>query len=318
MYTAGRNDPCPCGSGKKYKKCCIDKSDADRQANWFTNRLSSFLTYEKVNVLSTDEIIYKLQSMGIAFNKETFLCEIKRFYSAEQLSSQWLETYKVTAKGSDGDFPWFAAWVLWDRLSPENMLCMEQMNDLIDKGFEVLSENDSTQACDIWLKVWEAIKCRIRPELRTMEYLDEEYKKCFFISNFCQDLESEFHNAGLANPIYFEKRVNYCKEFLSYFPDEDELIIHNMRRAVIDSYIRLKAFEEAEKSLEDLVKDYPDNPWTYIEYGDRYFMQDDDRMKDLQKAKAFYMKALSIAKNDSDKKAVEERLEDLQKDLLQD
>ncbi len=21
-HTAGRNDPCPCGSGKKYKKCC--------------------------------------------------------------------------------------------------------------------------------------------------------------------------------------------------------------------------------------------------------------------------------------------------------
>ena len=22
----GRNDPCPCGSGKKYKKCCLDKA----------------------------------------------------------------------------------------------------------------------------------------------------------------------------------------------------------------------------------------------------------------------------------------------------
>lgn len=21
----GRNDPCPCGSGQKFKKCCIDK-----------------------------------------------------------------------------------------------------------------------------------------------------------------------------------------------------------------------------------------------------------------------------------------------------
>ncbi|MCS2677438.1 SEC-C metal-binding domain-containing protein [Bacteroides ovatus] len=21
-HTVGRNDPCPCGSGKKYKKCC--------------------------------------------------------------------------------------------------------------------------------------------------------------------------------------------------------------------------------------------------------------------------------------------------------
>ncbi|MFO7936135.1 MAG: YchJ family protein [Kiritimatiellia bacterium] len=26
----GRNDPCPCGSGKKYKKCCISK-DASRE-----------------------------------------------------------------------------------------------------------------------------------------------------------------------------------------------------------------------------------------------------------------------------------------------
>ena len=22
----GRNDPCPCGSGKKYKKCCLGKA----------------------------------------------------------------------------------------------------------------------------------------------------------------------------------------------------------------------------------------------------------------------------------------------------
>lgn len=25
MNNAGRNDPCPCGSGKKYKKCCLNK-----------------------------------------------------------------------------------------------------------------------------------------------------------------------------------------------------------------------------------------------------------------------------------------------------
>ncbi len=23
----GRNDPCPCGSGKKYKQCCLGKPD---------------------------------------------------------------------------------------------------------------------------------------------------------------------------------------------------------------------------------------------------------------------------------------------------
>jgi hypothetical protein len=28
----GRNDPCHCGSGKKYKKCCSDKDRAERSA----------------------------------------------------------------------------------------------------------------------------------------------------------------------------------------------------------------------------------------------------------------------------------------------
>src|SRR6202051_3513370 len=26
----GRNDPCPCGSGKKFKKCCLDKAEAQQ------------------------------------------------------------------------------------------------------------------------------------------------------------------------------------------------------------------------------------------------------------------------------------------------
>jgi tetratricopeptide (TPR) repeat protein len=28
MDKTGRNDPCPCGSGKKYKKCCLPKHEA--------------------------------------------------------------------------------------------------------------------------------------------------------------------------------------------------------------------------------------------------------------------------------------------------
>lgn len=30
--TPGRNEPCPCGSGNKYKKCCLEKDDAARVA----------------------------------------------------------------------------------------------------------------------------------------------------------------------------------------------------------------------------------------------------------------------------------------------
>lgn len=29
LYRAGRNEPCPCGSGKKFKRCCIGKTQGD-------------------------------------------------------------------------------------------------------------------------------------------------------------------------------------------------------------------------------------------------------------------------------------------------
>jgi len=34
MKTIGRNDPCPCGSGKKYKKCCLLKDEAVNLENF--------------------------------------------------------------------------------------------------------------------------------------------------------------------------------------------------------------------------------------------------------------------------------------------
>lgn len=35
MAKAGRNDPCPCGSGKKYKKCCQPKDEAAEHEELF-------------------------------------------------------------------------------------------------------------------------------------------------------------------------------------------------------------------------------------------------------------------------------------------
>lgn len=33
MQKPGRNDPCPCGSGQKYKKCCEAKKAAPKKIN---------------------------------------------------------------------------------------------------------------------------------------------------------------------------------------------------------------------------------------------------------------------------------------------
>jgi len=33
MSNIGRNDPCPCGSGKKYKRCCLVNGEKTSLAN---------------------------------------------------------------------------------------------------------------------------------------------------------------------------------------------------------------------------------------------------------------------------------------------
>ncbi len=53
----GRNDPCPCGSGKKYKKCCEDKLGAKRkfEASVISSGLSSGKELEgKATSISTN------------------------------------------------------------------------------------------------------------------------------------------------------------------------------------------------------------------------------------------------------------------------
>ena len=39
MAKAGRNDPCHCGSGKKYKKCCQPKEQAAEHAELVKEQL---------------------------------------------------------------------------------------------------------------------------------------------------------------------------------------------------------------------------------------------------------------------------------------
>ena len=43
----GRNDPCPCGSGKKYKKCCLSKNSCMLNEKSFLSTFQSSYDYTK-------------------------------------------------------------------------------------------------------------------------------------------------------------------------------------------------------------------------------------------------------------------------------
>ena len=52
MGVIGRNDPCPCGSGRKFKKCCLNKSGAIAQAYQAAERSSALAKLMRFAALS--------------------------------------------------------------------------------------------------------------------------------------------------------------------------------------------------------------------------------------------------------------------------
>lgn len=47
MPKIGRNEPCPCGSGKKYKHCCRDKDEAAERATLVAARAVAAAEYQE-------------------------------------------------------------------------------------------------------------------------------------------------------------------------------------------------------------------------------------------------------------------------------
>lgn len=91
----GRNDPCPCGSGKKYKKCCIDKpikkvleyqGYIDKDINRYPKRKKNenqkdLYDFWKEKYIKIDRLLHK------AFIFKSIPVWIKRDYETENLQN---------------------------------------------------------------------------------------------------------------------------------------------------------------------------------------------------------------------------------------
>lgn len=221
----GRNDPCPCGSGRKYKKCCLNKPKSD-----------------SLPVKKRDEL-----------------------------------------------------------------------DVLMEKGMSLLQRNKTAKACDVWLELWTYLKRRFKPEFRDVEEAETIFSGCEFISNYCQDLEIELGNAGVSDPVYYQKRIAYCDEFCSIFPESDELLMHNMKRAIAESNFALGNIDESDNCFKELIELYPRNIWGYIGWGDMYlWSMKNDIKPDYERAEQIYKMALG--KDIEGEKALIDRLNALKKE----
>jgi len=254
-------------------------------------RLEEGWDFDKIRPMTTEAIIAKLNSFGILIDEASFLAEIEGYDSAQKLADGWREKYDCTATGNDLDFLWMAAIVLWERLAPD-VINMEMIDDLMQEGYTLLEQRDWPGACDAWWQTWEWIREKLTPEMTTVKPFDDIFMGYQSVFNWSQDFEMELGNAGLDDPTYYRKRIQYCREFYTQFRDESENMLGNFHRAEAESLWSLGEIAAAEEKFRELIALYPDWPWGYIGWADCYWLLKDSP-KQYDKAETIYLKALA-------------------------
>jgi tetratricopeptide (TPR) repeat protein len=188
----------------------------------------------------------------------------------------------------------------------------EELDELMQTGYELISANQTAAGCDHWLAVWEQVKKLASPIMRTVEAFDDAYPGLLqSVFNWSQDLEMELHNAGLSNPDYLEHRVRYAREYLAQFPDDDVDRHVAFRRAEGEALWQLGRTAESEAIYQALVAAFPDQAWGYIGWSDQYYLWS-DAPADYDRAKEILHQALARPNLD-DRRSVQERLVSLHK-----
>ena len=110
MPKPGRNDPCPCGSGKKYKHCCLDKDRAAELAPAVRQRVA--LQAQQANqvalrkdyqaeLLESQAVLQEAQALDAASNAVVDLVHVGRLDEAEQAARALLVRYPEVHDGYD-------------------------------------------------------------------------------------------------------------------------------------------------------------------------------------------------------------------------
>ena len=110
MPKTGRNDPCPCGSGKKYKHCCLEKDRAAEFAPAVQQRVA--LQAHKANqvaqqkayqaeLLQSRATWQEAQTLDAASNAVIDLIRAGRLDEAEQAARELLVRYPEVHDGYD-------------------------------------------------------------------------------------------------------------------------------------------------------------------------------------------------------------------------
>jgi hypothetical protein len=100
MSKRGRNDPCPCGSGKKYKQCCLEQDEMTRRSERDASNAALAADVEASRT-AIDDIAARYRELTHANEAATLLIEAGKFEEAEAAIREHMERFPEIPDGCE-------------------------------------------------------------------------------------------------------------------------------------------------------------------------------------------------------------------------
>ena len=244
--------------------------------------------------LSDEQLLEKLQGFGLEGDRAGLerLCE--GALSVEEVAGPLVDRFGAGAgePRPHEDWVWLCLLELWRRWWSERV-CVEFLGDKIQAGYDALERREAVSAAVVWLDAWSDVArlCDLAG-IDSIREFDDRFSMYQSLFNWSQDLEDALRDAGREDPEFLRARITVCEEALRRFPDEDELMVENRRRAVAESYFELGETDKAEALFERWLAADPRWGWGWIGWADLHFFTD-SRPKEYGRAEELLRRGYS-------------------------
>lgn len=327
----GRNDPCPCGSKKKYKKCCAaadaaresaelaEAASARQQAVSAAERLALMTTEpvkpverslrSQVVVMSKERLVERLAKHGIEVTLEAMpqLAEGRaRVWSlAEEV---WWPTLPAEVDEQERHVIALAGCELWRRASEGAQGSVWRR--WLSAGYERHRASDDAGACDAWRPLGEWLLPQLTPLMPSVEEADVLLQDAEPLESWLQDYSGALYAAALGQVSYAEQGIRFFEPLLEHLAADEGETLLSLRCELAQLFMLQGDRARAEAMLTAVIEAHPQKSAGYANLATALTQRSDDAA-DRERAIALLEQALALPVDDAEDWDLALRLQDL-------
>lgn len=302
----GRNDDCPCGSGKKYKKCCLGKDAAavgtPAAAPLPQRSRDGRIAGLDVHPYAIARMVADPAAMARASLSLDDRAALKARWSIKKLAN--METREVIERlarlGIDGsatafrpltsgrtsawtigsdwlrqippnrendDFVCLAACELWKRHCPD-MPSLEMLDDWVAEGYDLAEDGKQAEAVNVWFRVWDVVRPRLTPSMSTFDAVEDRFMVTQFFGNWIQDFVMAVYDAANHDAARALQGAALIRQVLAQFTQEDAQTLQMYRGDCGRLLFMAGRRADGEAELLALIRDFPHRACGYVVLSD--------------------------------------------------